>query len=110
MADKDISAAIDDLLHEDRRFPPSPAFRALANVRDEEVYTRAERDPEAFWAGFAAELEWFTPWTQVLEWKPPHARWFLGGTLNASVNCVDRHARKTPEKVALIWAKNAPGI
>ena len=62
-------------------------------MRDEEVYARADSDPEAFWAGFASELEWFTPWTQVLDWKPPHAKWFLGGKLNVSVNCVDRHAR-----------------
>jgi acetyl-CoA synthetase len=84
---------LDDLLREDRVFPPSDSFTAQANVPDPGVYERAEKDPEAFWATFASELEWVTPWTRVLEWKPPHAKWFLGGTLNASVNCVDRHVR-----------------
>ena len=78
-------------------------------MRDEAVYERADRDPEGFWAGYASELEWFTPWTQVLEWKPPHAKWFLGGTLNASVNCVDRHARTARRnKAAIIW-EGEPG-
>src|SRR5688572_21900310 len=86
------SPELSDLLREDRSFPPSDAFRAQANVRDEEVYARAEKDPEGFWAEFASELEWFRPWTKVLDWQPPHAKWFVGGTLNASVNCVDRHA------------------
>ena len=48
------------------------------------VYDRADADPERFWADFASELEWSTPWTRVLEWNPPHAKWFVGGTLNAS--------------------------
>ena len=86
-----------------RRFASRPTSRA------EDVYARAERDPEGFWAGFAAELEWFTPWTQVLDWQPPHAKWFVGGTLNASVNCVDRHVRgPRRNKAALIW-EGEPG-
>ena len=80
MSDPKVPAEIADLLQEDRTFPPPEAFRAQANVSDPEVYARAERDPEGFWAGFARELEWFTPWTQVLDWKPPHAKWFVGGT------------------------------
>ena len=104
MADHTPSPDIADLLREDRRFPPSDAFRAQANVRDAGVYARAEQDPEGFWAGFASELEWFTPWTKVLEWTPPHAKWFTGGTLNASVNCVDRHAHgPRRNKAAIIW-------
>jgi acetyl-CoA synthetase len=100
---------IDDLLREDRRFPPTDAFRARAQVSDPSVYDRAARDPEAFWADFAAELEWSTPWTQVLEWTPPDAKWFVGGRLNASVNCVDRHARgPRRNKAALIW-EGEPG-
>jgi acetyl-CoA synthetase len=103
------AAEIADLLQEDRKFPPPNAFRASAQVRDESVYARAERDPEAFWASFASELEWFTPWTRVLEWKPPHAKWFVGGTLNASVNCVDRHVRgPRRNKAAIIW-EGEPG-
>src|ERR1043165_1581603 len=109
MADPNPPAELSDLLQEDRRFPPSDAFRAAATVNGEDVYARAERDPEAFWAAFAKELEWFTPWTQVLEWKAPHAKWFLGGTLNASVNCVDRHVRgPRRNKAALIW-EGEPG-
>ena len=109
MADPTVPVEISDLLQEDRRFPPSAAFRGQANVPDESVYARADADPEGFWAGFARELEWFTPWTQVLDWKPPHAKWFVGGTLNASVNCVDRHIRgPRRNKAALIW-EGEPG-
>ena len=78
-------------------------------MRDEAVYARAARDPERFWADFASELEWSTPWTRVLEWNPPHAKWFVGGTLNASVNCVDRHARgPRRNKAAIVW-EGEPG-
>src|SRR6201991_1834944 len=109
MAEKKPSAEIADLLQEDRSFPPSPEFRAQANINDEGVYARAEQDPEAFWAGFASELEWSTPWRRVLEWNPPHAKWFVGGTINASVNCVDRHVRGARRnKAALIW-EGEPG-
>jgi acetyl-CoA synthetase len=109
VGEEERPAEIDDLLQEDRRFPPPDAFQARANVRDESVYERAARDPEAFWAAFASELEWFTPWTKVLDWRPPHAKWFLGGTLNASVNCVDRHALGARrDKAALIW-EGEPG-
>jgi acetyl-CoA synthetase len=100
---------IDALLQEDRRFEPSAAFRAAANVSDPGVYERAAKDPEAFWVGFAQELDWITPWTTVLEWTPPYAKWFLGGTLNVSANCVDRHARgPRRNKAALTW-EGEPG-
>jgi acetyl-CoA synthetase len=100
---------IDDLLREDRTFPPPPEFRARAVVRDEAVYADAERDPEAFWAGFAAELEWSRPWDRILDWQPPHAKWFVGGKINASVNCLDRHLRgPRRNKAALIW-EGEPG-
>ena len=109
MADKKPLAEISDLLQEDRSFPPPQAFREQANVRDDEVYARAERDPERFWADFASELEWSTPWSRVLEWNPPHAKWFVGGTLNASVNCVDRHVRgPRRNKAAIVW-EGEPG-
>ena len=85
MAQPTPPVEIADLLREDRTFPPSDGFRSKANVRDEDVYARAERDPEAFWAGFAEELEWFSKWTHVLTWSPPHAKWFVDGTINASV-------------------------
>src|SRR4051812_28528471 len=109
MADKKPPAEIADLLQEDRSFPPHPEFRAHANINDPGVYERADKDPEGFWASFASELEWFTPWTKVLEWKPPHAKWFLGGTINASVNCVDRHVPGgRRNKAAIIW-EGEPG-
>jgi acetyl-CoA synthetase len=109
MADQKAPPEIADLLQEDRTFAPAASFRAQANVQDEDVYARAARDPEAFWAGFAEELEWFSPWSRILEWKPPHAKWFVGGTLNVSVNCVDRHVRGARRnKAALVW-EGEPG-
>jgi acetyl-CoA synthetase len=100
---------IDALLREDRVFPPPAAFRDRANVRDPKIYDEAERDPEAFWAGFARELEWIRPWDSVLDWQPPHVKWFVGGKLNATVNCVDRHARSARRnKAAIIW-EGEPG-
>ncbi|NOT45861.1 MAG: acetate--CoA ligase [Acidobacteria bacterium] len=109
MSETKPPAELADLLQEDRTFAPTDAFRRQANVNDEAVYARADADPEAFWASFASELEWSRPWTQVLEWNPPHARWFVGGTLNASVNCVDRHVRgPRRNKAALIW-EGEPG-
>jgi len=100
---------IDDLLREDRRFAPSPEFTARAVVRDDSIYAEAERDPEAFWARFAGELEWSRTWDTVLDWQPPHAKWFVGGQINASVNCLDRHVRgPRRNKAALIW-EGEPG-
>ncbi len=109
MADDKTTAQIDALLQEDRLFDPPPALAAAAHVRDPRIYDEAARDPEAFWATFAAELEWMTPWTQVLDWQPPHAKWFVGGTLNASVNCLDRHVRGwRRNKAAILW-EGEPG-
>jgi acetyl-CoA synthetase len=102
-------AEIDDLLQEDRTFPPPPEFRATARVRDESLYAEAARDPDAFWARLAGELEWSRPWSAVLDWQPPHAKWFVGGRINASVNCVDRHVHgPRRNKAAIIW-EGEPG-
>ena len=102
-------AEFDDLLREDRSFAPSEEFRATAVARDARVYAEAASDPEAYWARLAAELEWSRPWTQVLDWQPPHAKWFVGGQINASVNCVDRHVRNgRRNKAAIIW-EGEPG-
>ena len=104
-----VSPEIDALLKEERAFPPSAEFRAAAHVNDPAVYQRAANDPEGFWAEFAAELEWSAPWKQVLDWKPPHARWFVDGKINASVNCLDRHLRSARRnKAAIIW-EGEPG-
>jgi acetyl-CoA synthetase len=101
--------ALEALLKEDRRFPPAPSFTARANAGDAELYRRADADPEGFWAEWAAQLEWFELWRQVLDWQPPHAQWFLGGKLNASYNCLDRHLRSwRRNKAALIW-EGEPG-
>jgi len=101
---------IETLLDEQRRFPPPDPFKAQAHVRDTTPYERGRRDPEGYWADWAKQLEWIRPWTQVLEWKPPHAKWFLGGKLNASVNCLDRHVRAgRAGRVALIWEGEPQG-
>ena len=102
-------SAIDVLLHEHRQFEPDPAFRALANISASEIYAKASADPAAYWAEQAARLEWITPWTQVLDWRPPHAQWFLNGKLNASVNCVDRHIRSARRNKAALIFEGEPG-
>ena len=100
---------IDALLKEHRSFPPPRAFQAQANLSDPAIYDRAAADPEAFWAEQARALEWIEPWHTVLEWKSPDAKWFLGGRLNASANCIDRHVRTARRnKAALIW-EGEPG-
>jgi len=101
--------ALEALLQENRRFEPGSGFRAAANANDPAIYERAAADPEAFWAEWARKLDWFEPWQTVLEWKAPHAKWFVGGKLNAAYNCLDRHlsdARRN--KAALIW-EGEPG-
>ncbi|MGZ3582531.1 MAG: acetate--CoA ligase [Ktedonobacterales bacterium] len=103
------SATIDALLQETRRFPPPPEFVAAANVRDPSVYQRAHDDPEGFWAEAANRLDWYQRWDRVLEWNAPWAKWFVGGQLNASYNCVDRHiATWRRNKAAIIW-EGEPG-
>ena len=100
---------IEALLQEDRTFPPPEEFRNRANIADPKVYEEAQRDPEAFWARFAEELDWFKKWDQVLQWDPPHAKWFVGGKINVSYNCVDRHlASARRNKAAIIW-EGEPG-
>jgi acetyl-CoA synthetase len=96
------------LLSELRRFPPPAGFASSANGK-EELYRAAERDREGFWAEQARVLQWIRPWDRVLDWNPPHAKWFVGGKLNVSANCLDRHlAGPTRNKAALIW-EGEPG-
>ncbi len=100
---------IDVLLQEDRKFPPPEEFARNADVSSTEIYDRAAKDPEAFWAEQAGELEWSKTWSKVLDWNPPWVKWFVGGKLNASVNCLDRHVRTARRnKAALIW-EGEPG-
>ncbi len=97
---------IDALLQENRKFAPPASFRRNALVSDTRLY---DQTAEAFWAAQANELEWFEKWKTVCEWAPPHSRWFIGGKLNISVNCVDRHvAGPRRNKAALIW-EGEPG-
>ena len=100
---------LDDLLHEERTFPPPDDFRRAAHVSDDRARESAERDPEAYWANWAAELDWFRKWDRVLEWDPPYAKWFDGGQINAAYNCLDRHLDGPRRgKTALIW-EGEPG-
>ena len=100
---------IDDLLREDRVFEPPAGFVERAIVADPSLYERAASDPEGFWAEQAEALEWSRPWDRVMDWTPPFVKWFEGGTLNASVNCLDRHvASGGGDKVAYHW-EGEPG-
>jgi len=104
---------LESSLRENRVFAPPAEFAAKAHVKSlaeyEAMYRRSVEQPEEFWAEAASELEWFAPWTKVLEGEAAQAKWFVGGKLNLSHNCVDRHAlgaRK--DKVALLW-EGEPG-
>ncbi len=103
-----MAQEIDALLQESREFPPSEEFRRNANVNDPAIWEKAAKDREKFWEGWAGQLDWHTKWDKTLEWNPPYAKWFSGGTLNASFNCLDRHLEKRGDKVALIW-EGEPG-
>ncbi len=96
------------LLTESRRFPPSAAFTRQANAQPG-IHDAARADRLGFWEAQARALDWMAPWSTVLEWKPPHARWFVDGKLNVSVNCVDRHLKTARRnKAAIIW-EGEPG-
>ncbi len=105
---------IENVLHENRRFPPSPEFREKARLANEVTYQRMYResidDPATFWGRVAAELPWIRPWSQVLDWShAPFARWFVGGKLNASAVALDQHvAAGRGAKRALVW-EGEPG-
>jgi acetyl-CoA synthetase len=98
------SPEIENLFAERRTYPPSPEFIAQANATAD-LYEEAERDFEAFWARLARErISWDTPFTTTLEWELPFAKWFTGGQLNVSYNCVDRHVENgLGDKVAYHW-------
>jgi len=101
--------AIETLFEERRTFPPPADFARDANANDPHVYARAIEDPEGFWAEQAGLLEWTKPWDTVLEWELPFAKWFVGGRLNVSVNCLDRHvASGGGDKVAYFF-EGEPG-
>jgi len=101
--------ALSNLLSEERRFPPTAQFAAAANVTAQ-AYDDAAEDRLGFWEVAARRLDWATPWHTVLDWSnPPFAKWFVGGTLNAAYNCVDRHVLAgRGDKVAYHW-EGEPG-
>jgi len=105
------AATIENLLVEDRTFPPPPAFTARAIASDPDIYARTATDEgfEAFWAEESRRIDWIEPWTKVLQWDPPFAQFFVGGKLNISANCLDRHvANGLGAKVAYYW-EGEPG-
>ena len=109
MAPRKPISALDDLLREKRTFSPPASFRKQALVRDDFLARKARRNPEKFWASIASELHWEKRWTKVLDWKIPYAKWFVGGKINVSVNCLDRHLDgPRRNKAALIW-EGEPG-
>ena len=104
MATEPSGDALDNLLHEERRFDPPAEFAANANVKAAE-YDEADADRLAYWAKQAERISWTQPFDEVLDWSnPPFAKWFLGGKLNAAYNCVDRHVEEgRGDKVAFYW-------
>src|SRR5688572_23817945 len=110
MGDNDNRATIDALLLEERRFPPPAAFAAGANLSDRALYDAADADWKQFWADQARSLiDWFDDFDNIVDWDLPFARWFDGGTLNVSYNCLDRHVLAgRGDKVAYHW-EGEPG-
>jgi len=107
------SPNIDSILNETRVFEPSPEFSQQAHIKSleeyERLYAEAEADPEGFWGRIAGDLHWFRKWDKVLEWNAPWAKWFVGGQINLSYNCLDRHvATWRRNKAAIIW-EGEPG-
>jgi acetyl-CoA synthetase len=104
---------IESVLKEKRIFKPSSEFSKGAHIKSmaayKALYKQAEKNPEKFWAGLAKELDWFSPWKKVLQWKEPFAKWFVGGKINVSYNCLDRHIKTwRKNKAAIIW-EGEPG-
>jgi acetyl-CoA synthetase len=108
-----MSQSIDSILNERRVFQPLAVFSQNAHIKSleqyEQLYREAEEDPEGFWGRIAGELHWFRKWDKVLEWESPWAKWFVGGLINLSYNCLDRHvATWRRNKAAIIW-EGEPG-
>jgi acetyl-CoA synthetase len=106
--------ALDSVLKEKRVFKPKPEFSKNAHIKSfsqyEKIYKESVSNPEKFWAKQAKEmLHWFKPWTKVLNWNPPFAKWFVGGKINVSYNCVDRHVNSSRRNKAAIIFEGEPG-
>ena len=107
------SSNIESVMNEERVFPPPSEFAQDARIGSLEDYERLRQEasaaPDAFWARMAEELDWFKKWDTVLDWKLPHAKWFVGGKINISSNCLDRHlSGPRRNKAAIIW-EGEPG-
>ncbi len=104
---------IESTLIEERIFLPPKEFAEQAHIKSfaeyEQIYDQAAENPEEFWASAAESLHWFKKWDTILEWNEPLAKWFVGGTLNISYNCLDRHLETSRRnKAAIIW-EGEPG-
>ncbi len=104
---------ITSVLKEKRVFKPPPEFSRQAHVKSlaewKKLSREGARNPQAYWARAARELDWFAPWKKVLQWKPPFAKWFVGGKINIAHNCLDRHlATWRRNKAAILW-EGEPG-
>ena len=117
MPDKSVvdmqATNIDSILQEQRKFEPPPEFAKRAHIKSLEEYERLYQesidDPDKFWSRIASELHWFKKWDKVLEWNCPWAKWFVGGEINLSYNCLDRHVTTwRKNKAAIIW-EGEPG-
>src|SRR5688500_8289899 len=109
--DRTDAATIENLLSEERTFPPSDEFVANALTSDPGIYERtaSEEGFRAFWTEEGNRLDWMEPWTELYTWEPPYAQWYLGGKLNVSDNCLDRHvASGLGQRVAYFW-EGEPG-
>jgi acetyl-CoA synthetase len=106
--------AIESVLQENRLFPPGEEFAQSATIKSleeyQQLYAKAKADPQAFWAELAEqELDWFEKWSQILDWQPPFAKWFVDGKINICYNCIDRHLTTwRRNKAAIIW-EGEPG-
>ncbi|HMS42267.1 MAG TPA: acetate--CoA ligase [Pyrinomonadaceae bacterium] len=110
---ENVTTNIESTLNETRIFAPPAEFAENAHIKSfeeyEEIYNQAANDTEGFWEGVAESLHWFKKWDTVLEWNEPHAKWFVGGTINASYNCLDKHLETyRKNKAAIIW-EGEPG-
>src|SRR5260221_12472626 len=99
---------ITSLEREKRVFKPKESFSKKAHIKSmaqyKKMYNESVKHPEKFWAKIAAELHWFKKWKKVLDWKLPHSKWFVGGKINMSYNCLDRHLNSwRRNKAAIIW-------
>jgi len=117
MSDKALAdlqaSSIDSILQEQRSFEPPPEFSRNAHIRSleeyQDLYNESIKDPDKFWGRIAGELHWFKKWDKVLEWNLPWAKWFVGGQINLSYNCLDRHVLSPRKnKAAIIW-ESEPG-